>query len=96
MSEIESSAESTALVRSVLSLGKSLQIPILAEGVENENQLSILKAEGCDEIQGFYLGRPETLKDVLEKAGAGSLRIQSIKPEDHKDGEDQNSSSDAA
>ena len=58
MSEIESSRESKALVRSVLSIGQSLSIPILAEGVENETQLSILRSEGCDEVQGFLLGRP--------------------------------------
>ena len=66
MSEIEVSRESRALVRSVLSLGKSLSIPVLAEGVESAAQLSILKEEGCDEIQGFLLGRPEKLSDLIE------------------------------
>ena len=58
MAEIESSAEAMAVIRSVLALGKSLAIPVLAEGVERPEQLAILRAEGCDEAQGFLLGRP--------------------------------------
>jgi len=58
MAEIETSAEAKAVVRSVLALGKSLSIPVLAEGVERPAQLAILVEEGCDEAQGFLLGRP--------------------------------------
>jgi diguanylate cyclase (GGDEF)-like protein len=58
MAEIETSAEAKAVVRSVLALGKSLSIPVLAEGVERPEQLAILMEEGCDEAQGFLLGRP--------------------------------------
>ncbi len=68
MAEIETSIEAKALVRSVLSLGKSLSIPILAEGVETEMQLSILREEGCDEIQGFLLGRPEQLQHAITRS----------------------------
>ena len=64
MSEIETSRESKALVRSVLSIGQSLSIPVLAEGVETEAQLMILKSEGCDEVQGFLLGRPLPVTDL--------------------------------
>lgn len=58
MAEIETSAASKALLRSVLALGKSLGIPVLAEGVETPAQLAILRQEGCDEVQGYLLGRP--------------------------------------
>ena len=60
-------------MRSVLLLGKSLSIPVLAEGVESELQLSILKDEGCDEVQGFLLGRPEKLADVLSRQDKTNL-----------------------
>lgn len=73
MAEIETSNEAKALVRSVLLLGKSLSIPVLAEGVESELQLSILKDEGCDEVQGFLLGRPEKLADVLSRQDKTNL-----------------------
>jgi diguanylate cyclase len=51
----------SAIPRAVLALGKSLAIPILAEGIETESQLQVLKREGCDEVQGFLLGRPGAL-----------------------------------
>jgi EAL domain-containing protein (putative c-di-GMP-specific phosphodiesterase class I) len=42
----------------VLTIGESLGIPVLAEGVETESQLAFLQDEGCNEVQGFLLGRP--------------------------------------
>lgn len=50
--------QSTAIIRAVLALGKSLSIPVLAEGIETEGQLEMLLREGCDEVQGFLLGHP--------------------------------------
>ncbi len=55
-----------AIVRAVLALGKSLAIPILAEGIETESQLQVLQREGCDEVQGFLLGRPGALGPEAE------------------------------
>ncbi|MCJ2189039.1 bifunctional diguanylate cyclase/phosphodiesterase [Novosphingobium beihaiensis] len=54
----ETSPQALAIIRTVLSLGRSLSVPVLAEGVENENQLRMLESEGCDEAQGYYFGRP--------------------------------------
>jgi diguanylate cyclase (GGDEF)-like protein len=58
MREIETSQQARAIVRAVLTLGKSLDIKVLAEGVETSRQLEILRKEGCHEVQGFLLGRP--------------------------------------
>jgi diguanylate cyclase (GGDEF)-like protein len=64
MMEVETSPQAKAIIRAVLALGQSLDIPVLAEGVETRSQLSILRAEGCDEAQGFLLGRPMPLEDI--------------------------------
>jgi diguanylate cyclase (GGDEF)-like protein len=61
LAEATPTPQSIAIIRAVLALGKSLEIPVLAEGIETENQLSMLLAEGCDEAQGFLLGRPMPL-----------------------------------
>lgn len=47
-------------MRAVLSMGRSLKIPVLAEGIEREDQLAFLAAQGCSEAQGYFFGRPGT------------------------------------
>jgi len=58
LSEIDRSPQAKAVVQAVLTIGKSLNIPVLAEGVEREDQLAMLREEGCAEAQGYLLGRP--------------------------------------
>lgn len=58
MTELEGSPQSRAIIRAVLTIGESLNIPVLAEGVETCDQLDFLREQGCDEVQGFLLGRP--------------------------------------
>jgi diguanylate cyclase len=74
MIEVEQSPQSKAIVRAVLALGKSLNIPILAEGVETNNQLAILRHEGCDEAQGYLLGRPKPIDQIFRPAPSHPLR----------------------
>ena len=71
MSEIEESPQARAIVRAVLALGKSLDIPVLAEGVETRHQMDILNLEGCDAAQGYYLGKPTPIDDVMAKFMSG-------------------------
>ena len=58
IANLESDARSVGIVRAVLSLGHAFDLPVTAEGVEARGQLTALRQMGCDEIQGFYLGRP--------------------------------------
>ena len=56
-----------AIVRAVLQLGAGLGMTVCAEGVERADQLAILQAYGCDEVQGFLIGHPERLlPDMLD------------------------------
>jgi diguanylate cyclase (GGDEF)-like protein len=56
---------SLAIVRSVVALGTSLGIATTAEGVETTEQLERVRAEGCTEVQGYLIGTPRPLRDVM-------------------------------
>ncbi|ACE91736.1 GGDEF/EAL domain-containing protein [Rhizobium phaseoli] len=69
MAEVETSPQSKAIVRAILALGRSLEVPVLAEGVETQAQLDTLSEEQCDEAQGYLLGRPQAMGEpAVEKA----------------------------
>ncbi|WP_136523750.1 bifunctional diguanylate cyclase/phosphodiesterase [Geomonas ferrireducens] len=50
--------DNAAVVRAVISIGRSMQLKVIAEGVENASQLAWLQAEGSEEAQGYYFSRP--------------------------------------
>jgi EAL domain-containing protein (putative c-di-GMP-specific phosphodiesterase class I) len=71
--DLEHNHHSMAIVRAIVTLGHNLNIPILAEGVETENQLAFLAQEGCDEVQGYLTGRPYPIEDYAEMVGRKHL-----------------------
>ena len=60
------SRQSAAIVRSTLILAQSLDIPVLAEGVENAEHLRFLQDEGCEQVQGYFYGRPAPLSELQD------------------------------
>ncbi len=54
--------QSAAIVRAVIGLGHGLEMSIVAEGVETHEQLTFLAQEGCDSVQGYFLGRPAPIE----------------------------------
>ena len=67
IADLEDNPGTRAIVRAVIGLGRALGLGVTAEGVETSGQLRILRAEGCDEVQGFYIGRPVAW-DEIERA----------------------------
>ena len=55
---LEENIQSAAIVRSTLILATSLDIPVLAEGVETDEHIAFLRKEGCMQVQGFLFGKP--------------------------------------
>jgi diguanylate cyclase (GGDEF)-like protein len=65
------SERTSAIVSSIVGLGQSLHVTITAEGVETAGQAAMLKQWGCDQVQGYYYGRPDmdvTDEDKTEPA----------------------------
>ncbi|MGR9051348.1 MAG: EAL domain-containing protein, partial [Gammaproteobacteria bacterium] len=62
--------DSENIVDAIISLAKNLNLKTIAEGVETEAQLSVLKQKQCDEIQGYYFSKPvpaEQFGELLKK-----------------------------
>jgi diguanylate cyclase (GGDEF)-like protein/PAS domain S-box-containing protein len=56
--QITTSPDETSIVTAIISMGRSLKLRIVAEGVETERELAFLQAHQCDEAQGYYFSRP--------------------------------------
>jgi diguanylate cyclase (GGDEF)-like protein/PAS domain S-box-containing protein len=64
VADLDRNDDNAALVKATISMGHSLNRKVLAEGVENSDQLRFLTLHGCDEVQGFYLAMPMTAEDI--------------------------------
>jgi EAL domain-containing protein (putative c-di-GMP-specific phosphodiesterase class I) len=61
---MERSPDTVAIVKAVLTLGHTLGLEVIAEGVETREQLDLLRTFGCDLGQGYYLSRPLAVADA--------------------------------
>jgi len=65
------------LLEAILGVGRALSLTVIAEGVEDESQLVVLKDMGCECAQGFLLGRPSDARAVLaqlvKEAASGAV-----------------------
>ena len=64
--DVPRDSDNEAITKAIIALGKSLQLKIIAEGVETKTQMAFVNQEGCDEIQGFYYSQPIPEKDFFE------------------------------
>jgi diguanylate cyclase len=72
--------QARAIIRSVIGLGQGLGMPVVAEGVETAEQLDALRAEGCDQVQGFWISRPGPIAHfegvVMDRAVAKTQKVR--------------------
>ncbi len=64
VSTLETNTAAVAIVRAAIGLGRSLDIDVIAEGVETRDQLAYLRIEGCSEVQGYYFSEPRPCCEV--------------------------------
>ena len=79
VSEMEDTSESRAIVQMILSLGRSLGMEMVAEGVETAEQVSLLRSLGCEYAQGYFFSKPtdqEGMAEVLLKSRGCAYRLQ--------------------
>jgi EAL domain-containing protein (putative c-di-GMP-specific phosphodiesterase class I) len=70
---LPSAAESVAIVRAILTLARSLEIDVVAEGVETRRQAEMLRFMGCEYGQGYWYSRPVDLATLRELLAGGIL-----------------------
>lgn len=74
VSNITEDTGDAAIAHAVIQLARTLGVAVVAEGVETEDQLAFLRREGCEQAQGFLLGRPvegQQVPDLLERGLGG-------------------------
>ena len=62
--DITRDSDSAAIALAVITMARSLNLKVIAEGVETEGQMNYLRLHGCDEMQGYYFSRPLTASDL--------------------------------
>jgi len=62
--EVTSNPQDAAIARTIIELAHSLNLQVIAEGVETPEQLAFLRANGCDQVQGYLFSRPLPIKEL--------------------------------
>src|SRR6202011_3650587 len=78
VSKVKSNSQSAAIVQAILGLGRSLKLPVIAEGVETPAQLAFLAEEGCNEVQGYLIGRPQPIaryRHIVGRDGTAPAKL---------------------
>jgi diguanylate cyclase (GGDEF)-like protein len=66
----EGERDCSAIVRAILALARGLNVETTAEGVENEREAAVMRALGCDQLQGYLFGRPVPADELIEEVPA--------------------------
>jgi len=60
-------ADDASIVGAIISMGRSLKVRVVAEGVETRNQLAFLQSASCPEAQGYYFSRPMAARELTQR-----------------------------
>jgi EAL domain-containing protein (putative c-di-GMP-specific phosphodiesterase class I) len=72
-------ADDEAITIAIIRMAKSLNLKVIAEGVETEAQMSFLRAHHCDEIQGYYFSQPASPDEIVDKlARHGGPKLRAV------------------
>ena len=77
VANLKDKPESASIIKAIVGLSRSLDMPVIAEGVENTSELDLLKLEKCDEIQGFLIGRPMDPDEIPRFLSTAISRVKS-------------------
>ena len=72
VNQITSKPDDATIVSAVISMGKNLKHSVIAEGVETAEQYAFLRAQQCDEGQGYYFGRPMVAAELATLLQTGA------------------------
>ncbi len=85
ITDISSDNDDVAIVEAVLGLGKHFNMKVVAEGVEDEEQLNFLKSQGCDIAQGYYISKPLSPEQYLSWLERWPYGVQSARAPSESD-----------
>jgi len=69
VANLDRSQQAAAIIRAVIGLGRGLNLPVVAEGVETKEQVAFLRREACSQMQGYFVGRPAPIERYAELVG---------------------------
>lgn len=78
ITDISSDNDDVAIVEAVLGLGKHFHMKVVAEGVEDSEQLNFLKSQGCDIAQGYYISKPLSFEQYAQWLDRWSYGVQTV------------------
>jgi diguanylate cyclase (GGDEF)-like protein/PAS domain S-box-containing protein len=78
--DLAANNDDEAITAAIINMAKCLNLAVTAEGVETEEQLSLLRARGCDEVQGYLFSKPLPIDDVAAKLRENPIFAQAIEP----------------
>jgi diguanylate cyclase (GGDEF)-like protein/PAS domain S-box-containing protein len=78
ISSLPANRQSATIVRAVIGLGRGLGLPVIAEGVETDEQLAFLAVEDCVEVQGYLVGKPLPIDAYADAVGREAARDERV------------------